>query len=261
MDARTKNPHPNPALPRLRTTALALAIATLPAIGIGIHAQEVEATPDPATEVATAPVQAVATAPEAVAQAPVEQAPVEQAPIDLEPAPIETLEPGEYLWNPEVAPHGEVTIVVSLEEQRLHVYRNGLRIGVSTISSGKPGHETPTGTYPILQKRVEHYSNLYDNAPMPYMQRLTWDGIALHAGRIPGHPASHGCVRLPHEFSKLLYDVTRHGTMVVVADDSSHSASVVYPGPELPVDPHTGAEPVRVDVAALVRMEDELAPF
>ena len=171
------------------------------------------------------------------------------------PSPLATLEPGEFLWHPEVSPTGPVVVVVSIPEQRAHVYRNGLRIGVSTVSTGKPGHSTPTGVYPILQKRVEHYSNLYDNAPMPYMQRLTWGGVALHAGRIPGYPASHGCVRLPHEFAQLLYDVTKHGTTVVVADETSHSADVVSPGAQSPVDPYTGLEPARVDVAALARTE------
>ena len=167
------------------------------------------------------------------------------------PAPVATLEPGEFLWHPEVSTSGPVVVIVSLPEQRAHVYRNGLRIGVSTVSTGKPGHDTPTGVFPILQKRVEHYSTLYDDAPMPYMQRLTWDGVALHAGRIPGYPASHGCVRLPREFAELLFDATSHGTTVVVADQSSHSASVVWPGAQAPVDPYTGLEPTQVDVAAL----------
>lgn len=128
------------------------------------------------------------------------------------------LEPGDFLWTPEIAPGGPMLIVVSLPEQRVHVYRNGIRIGLSTISSGKSGHETPTGVYPILQKRREHYSNLYDNAPMPYMQRLTWDGIALHAGRIPGYPASHGCIRLPSAFAAKLFTATKVGTEVVIAE-------------------------------------------
>ena len=76
-----------------------------------------------------------------------------------------------------------------------------------------------------------HHSTLYDDAPMPFMQRLTWDGVALHAGRLPGYPASHGCVRLPKQFAELLYDVTRHGGVVVVADDASgFAADVVRPG-------------------------------
>ncbi|TCZ78019.1 L,D-transpeptidase family protein [Lysobacter sp. N42] len=126
--------------------------------------------------------------------------------------------PGQYVWKPELAPRGPVVVVASLPLQQLHVYRNGVRIGATTISSGKRGHETPVGVFTILQKRAEHYSNLYDNAPMPWMQRLTWDGIALHAGRLPGHPASHGCIRLPDAFAKALFSTTRPGDVVIVTD-------------------------------------------
>ena len=98
--------------------------------------------------------------------------------------------PGEYLWLPELSPRGPVLVLVSLPEQRAYVYRNGVRIGVATVSTGKPGFETPTGVFTILQKKREHYSNLYDDAPMPFMQRLTWGGVAMHAGRVPGYPAS-----------------------------------------------------------------------
>lgn len=130
----------------------------------------------------------------------------------------ERLKPGQFLWAPQVAPSGPVLLVVSLATQRAVVYRNGVPIGISTVSSGRPGYETPTGTFVILQKRVEHYSNLYNNAPMPYMQRLTWGGVALHAGQLPGYPASHGCVRLPLEFARLLFGVTHHGMTVIVTD-------------------------------------------
>lgn len=133
----------------------------------------------------------------------------------------ERLKPGQFLWSPEVAPQGPVLMVVSLKTQRAVIYRNGIPIGISTVSSGRRGHETPTGVFVILQKHVEHYSNLYDNAPMPYMQRLTWGGIALHAGSLPGYPASHGCVRLPHEFARLLYQVTRRGMTVVITDQTA----------------------------------------
>jgi hypothetical protein len=157
------------------------------------------------------------------------------------PAHADGLAPGEFRWTPELAADGSDTVViVSLPEQRAHVYRKGVRIGLSTVSTGKPGKETPTGVFPVLQKRKEHYSNLYDNAPMPHMQRLTWDGIALHGGRIPGHPASNGCVRLPKEFARKLFDATGHGTIVVVADRGSHGPEIVSPGDHSPVDPTTG---------------------
>lgn len=126
------------------------------------------------------------------------------------------LKPGEYLWAADIAPKGPVMLVVSLSTQRAVVYRNGVPIGISTVSTGRPGFETPTGLFVILQKRVEHYSSTYDNAPMPYMQRLTWGGVALHAGKLPGYPASHGCIRLPLEFARLLYGVTHHGMTVVI---------------------------------------------
>ncbi len=121
------------------------------------------------------------------------------------------LKPGEWVWAPELSAEGTALLVVNLASQRAVLFRNGVPIAATTVSSGKEGHETPTGVFTILQKQREHYSNLYDNAPMPNMQRLTWGGIALHAGNLPGYPASHGCVRLPMEFSKLLYDVDLAG--------------------------------------------------
>jgi hypothetical protein len=138
--------------------------------------------------------------------------------------------PGDYDWEPERSLAGDVVIVVSLPQQLVHVYRGGVRIGESTISTGRPGHDTPVGVFTILQKKKMHRSTLYDDAPMPFMQRLTWDGVALHAGRVPGYPASHGCVRLPARFAELLYDVTDHGGVVVVADDASFASDVVRPG-------------------------------
>ena len=133
-------------------------------------------------------------------------------------AAIANLKPGQYLWAPTIAPSGPVLMIVSLPRQNAFVYRNGILIGVSTVSTGTKGHKTPTGVFTVLQKKVEHYSNLYDSAPMPYMQRLTWDGIAMHAGNLPGYPASHGCVRMPMAFAKLLYGTTKLGMTVVVTD-------------------------------------------
>lgn len=163
------------------------------------------------------------------------------APDATDTAAPPSLKPGQFTWTPELAPQGPVVIVVSLPEQRAYVYRNGVRIGVSTVSTGKPGYETPTGVFTILEKRREHYSNLYDNAPMPFMQRLTWDGVALHAGRIPGYPASHGCVRLPHAFSEKLFATTSRGMTVVIADGASHPPEVASPGLFAPVDAASGA--------------------
>lgn len=145
-------------------------------------------------------------------------------------ANIDKLKPGEFIWAPQLAPEGPTAVLVSLSAQRAYVYRNGVRIGASTISSGKRGHKTPTGVFTILQKREKHYSNLYNNAPMPYMQRLTWDGIALHAGNLPGYAASHGCVRLPLAFSKALYKETSLGMTVVVTDDRPSPRTILDPG-------------------------------
>jgi hypothetical protein len=144
---------------------------------------------------------------------------------------IEALKPGEYLWAPAIAPAGPVLAIVSLPVQRMYVYRNGLLIGVTTVSTGTKGRETPTGVFTVLQKKVRHFSNLYNSAPMPYMQRLTWDGIAMHAGKLPGYPASHGCIRLPMAFAKLLYPVTRLGMTVVITDQQA--VPRVAPTPEL----------------------------
>ena len=129
----------------------------------------------------------------------------------------EALKPGDWVWGGNLAPNGPVLVYVDLGRQQASVYRNGIRIGVSTISSGKAGHETPNGVFTILEKAKVHHSRTYDNAPMPNMQRLTWKGVALHAGNLPGYPASHGCVRLPHAFSEILFNTTTKGGTVVIA--------------------------------------------
>ncbi|WP_448481093.1 L,D-transpeptidase [Pseudoxanthomonas mexicana] len=161
--------------------------------------------------------------------------PAAQAQSVVSPPDVRALKPGEFLWYPQIAPEGPVVLVVSLDEQRAYVYRNGIAIGVSTISSGKTGKETPTGVFTILQKNKDHRSNLYNDAPMPYMQRLTWDGIALHGGHLPGYPASHGCVRLPQAFAEKLFAITRFGDSVVVANAKASPASVVHPAVLAPV--------------------------
>ena len=140
------------------------------------------------------------------------------------------LKPGEYIWHPEVSPAGPVVIIVSLPDQVMYVYRNRVRVGRSTVSTGAKGHRTPTGVFTVLQKKVQHESNLYKGAKMPHMQRLTWSGIAMHAGQLPGYPASHGCVRLPEEFAEKLYAVTSNGTTVIIADNNSAPSHTTRPG-------------------------------
>jgi len=145
-------------------------------------------------------------------------------------AAIDSLQPGQFIWHPEKAPAGHLVIVVSLPDQRLYAYRQGVRIAVSTCSTGKPGHGTPTGVFAILQKDKHHRSSTYNDAPMPNMNRLTWSGVALHAGDLPGYPASHGCVRLPLEFSEKLFGITEIGTPVIIANAATYPSVVAHPG-------------------------------
>ena len=140
------------------------------------------------------------------------------------------LKPGDYTWHPELSPTGPVVVLVSLPDQLLYVYRNGVRIGRSTVSTGKPGKGTPTGVFTVLQKKVSHTSSIYKGAQMPHMQRLTWTGIAMHAGHLPGYPASAGCVRLPIDFAAKLFSVTGIGTTVIIADNKSAPSHTVRPG-------------------------------
>lgn len=158
----------------------------------------------------------------------------------------ELLKAGQYVWDEvsTVSAGGPVSVVVSLPLQRMHVYRGGELIAASTVSTGKEGKETPVGEYPILQKRVMHHSNLYDSAPMPFMQRLTWDGIALHAGANPGYPASHGCIRLPKQFAQKLFGATSLGAVVYVTDmaDLSVPASGTLPYYQPEAEPYTTEE-------------------
>jgi len=143
--------------------------------------------------------------------------------------PPEDLENGEFVWMPEAAPSGPVVVLVSISQQFAYVYRNGILIGYCPVATGKPGHETPTGVFTILQKDKDHVSSIY-HAKMPYTQRLTWSGIALHAGSVPGYPNSHGCVHLPLDFSHYLFELEHLGATVVIADDHSGPAEAAHPG-------------------------------
>jgi hypothetical protein len=151
-------------------------------------------------------------------------------------AMADELKPGQYRYTPELVESSALVAVVSLPRQRLHLYRGGVRIAISTVTTGRPGYETPPGAYTILQKRREHYSNLYDDAPMPFMQRLTWDGVALHGGVIRTTPSSHGCVRLPESFARALYEVTSFSTRVLITDGVAPQPGLVDPGFLAPVD-------------------------
>jgi L,D-transpeptidase-like protein len=121
-----------------------------------------------------------------------------------------------------------VLIVVSIARQKLSVFANDTEIGTSPVSTGVPGHPTPLGVFSVIQKQLYHESNLYSAAPMPYMQRITWSGIALHAGVLPGHPASHGCIRLPRDFAVELYRLTKVGARVVVTRGDPSPREIVH---------------------------------
>ncbi|MCX6868882.1 MAG: L,D-transpeptidase family protein [Verrucomicrobia bacterium] len=135
--------------------------------------------------------------------------------------PTGQLKPGEYWWAPYVSPSGPVVVLVSVPLQVMHVYRNGVLVGRAAVSTGAKGHATPSGVFTILEKSRSHYSKTYNNAPMPNMQRLTWNGIAMHSGQLPGYPASHGCIRMPYDFSMLLFNLTAKGGTVVIGDETN----------------------------------------
>ena len=126
-----------------------------------------------------------------------------------------TLKTGQYRWR-NVASTASPRLVISLSDQLGYLYRGDTLVAVTTISSGTAKNPTPTGIFPILDKKPLHRSRKYDNAPMPFMQLLDSYGIALHAGVNPGYPASHGCIRLPAKFAAKLYSVTRLGSEVLI---------------------------------------------
>ncbi len=133
-------------------------------------------------------------------------------------------DPSSFIWNPALSPSGPVVVSVDLKSQKAAVYRNGIEIGSCLVSTGRPGFETPTGVFHILQKDADHHSSTYNNASMPFTERLTWGGVALHAGGLPGYPSSHGCIHLPYEFSKRLFGITEMGGTVIITDDAPGGA-------------------------------------
>jgi hypothetical protein len=174
----------------------------------------------------------------------VEAVPAAQADLPPPPAPRDALSKG-------------VLIVISLPSQKLFVFKDGQAWGSSPVSSGRPGHATPAGSFLILQKDVHHRSTLYGGAPMPYMQRLTWGGVALHAGRLPGYPASHGCIRLPTAFARRLFAVTSLASTAVLIIDrpigSAEQALELAGGAAFPTPPVERAKPTQAQPPSLVR--------
>jgi hypothetical protein len=144
-----------------------------------------------------------------------------------------------------------VMAVVSLSRQRVTVYNARGKMLEAPVSTGQSGYETPAGLYSVIQKNRHHYSNLYENAPMPFMQRITWSGIALHGGALPGFPASHGCIRLPHDFAGQLFELTRMGMRVVVVRDDMLPVDFAHPGLFRSGAPTPGRPDARIANAAL----------
>ena len=186
--------------------------------------------PVPATQ--TSPLEQTSSTP-----SPSKPAPTKPTPKPRKKGAVDALKPGQFVWVTQAVYEGPMKIVIVLDTQRVYVFQNDKLIGFSTISSGKKGKETPMGAFNILQKNIDHKSNLYSNAPMPYMQRLTWDGIAIHGGYLPGYPASHGCIRLPLPFAKALFAITKLDQEVVVLKDTSTPVKRTRPKPEPTVDP------------------------
>jgi lipoprotein-anchoring transpeptidase ErfK/SrfK len=115
-------------------------------------------------------------------------------------------------------PKGPLQIFISINQQKMHVYGGGVHVADTSIATGVPSHPTPLGVFSVIQKQLFHRSNIYSNAPMPYMQRITWSGVAMHEGQNIGHPASHGCIRMPRDFAVRLYRFTRLGARVIISN-------------------------------------------
>ena len=181
----------------MKRMAVALALASSCVLGLGM------ASPALALETPEARMEAT----DAASQARVDM---------MEAFGPNFLKPGQYVWRDVPASAGEEHVVISLGDQMAYLYRGDEIVAASTISSGKLGKDTPVGIFSVLDKRPMYRSKKYDNAPMPWMQRIDKYGIALHAGYNPGYPASHGCIRLPPKFAARLYKVTDIGSTVLI---------------------------------------------
>jgi hypothetical protein len=124
---------------------------------------------------------------------------------------------------------GPLQIIISIADQKISVYDDGALIARSSVSTGVQGHPTPLGVFSVIGKELWHRSNIYSAAPMPYMQRITWSGIALHAGALPGRPASHGCIRLAKDFAIRLWHLTKRGTRVIIAPNNVDPVQIANP--------------------------------
>src|SRR5580704_12495577 len=151
-----------------------------------------------------------------------------------------------------------VMAIVSLHSQRVTIYDADGWILQAPVSSGQKGRETPAGVFSVLEKEEAHYSNLYDDAFMPHMQRITWSGIALHGGPLPGYPASHGCVRMPYGFAESLFDKTQLGMRVIIAPGGAAPVEIAHPSLFSPTpDAGAHADALAAEAAAAARKADE----
>jgi hypothetical protein len=182
----------------MKQLALALALAGMCAVGSTM-------APAPASALET--YEAKAAASDAASQAQFDM---------FEAFGFKRLKPGQFLWRDVPEGAGPERVVISLSDQLAYLYRGGTLMAVATVSTGVEGRDTPTGIFSVLDKRTMYRSKKFDNAPMPWMQRIDQYGVALHAGYNPGRPASHGCIRLPAQFAKKLYTVTGLGTPVYI---------------------------------------------
>ena len=128
-------------------------------------------------------------------------------------------------------PGDVILAVVALAQQKITLYDAKGPVRRASISTGRDDYETPAGVFSVLQKEEEHHSNLYDDAAMPFMQRITWSGIALHGGPLPGYPASHGCIRLPYKFAQQMFGMTKLGLRVVIAPGEVAPKPLSHPAP------------------------------
>ena len=160
-----------------------------------------------------------------------------------------------------IVPDGPLHIIVSVDAQRASLYANGTFVASTTVSTGTQSHPTPLGVFSVIQKNRHHVSNLY-GAPMPYMQRLTWSGTAMHTGPLPGYPASHGCIRLTDDFAQMLWKATRIGARVIVTRDDVKPVEISHARLLIPMAPVAQSQPA-ADAAettgALVRTADATA--
>src|SRR5262249_3006929 len=164
---------------------------------------------------------------------------------------------------------GPLQIFISINQQKLHLYSDGVHVADTSIATGVPSLPTPLGVFSIIQKQVFHRSNIYSGAPMPYMQRITWSGVAMHEGESIGHRASHGCIRMPHDFAVRLHRLTKLNRGVIIANSELKATESADPHlfvhkeipPEVAVSPPpNGVEPATAKPADLAMHASTPAP-